>query len=137
MDESSETATQTHVALDCNWVDALVMCIGGLLCVFVAIGLAWTTLSGHWHVRPLSYTSGAISIAYTVIFFQLVRNRRFRFALVVLLSSEAIRLIFSVAHAPFGVQRATALVDRWVTIAFLAGIASYVFVWFKQKIRHV
>jgi len=135
--DGHESTGRGHIALDCSWVDAVVMIIGMVLCSLFAVGLLWTTLNRHWQIRPISYLNAVFFIVLAALVLYSAKDRTIRFGFAVLLASDAGRVAVSLVRAPFGVQRAAILVDRWMMLAFCAGTIVYIALWFKRRIRVV
>ena len=124
------------LAIDADWLTTSAMGALCLLCAFMAVGVAWTTLTGRWHAGPPSWEL-VFLVAYGIWLVFAFRDRLSRFAAGLLVLGPALRTFVWFIRASPQTELIVVSFSRWMDVILWAGGCLYSIVWFKRRIRYV
>jgi hypothetical protein len=127
---------KTHLALDMDWMTAL------LVVIFSAFGLLWTLATARLVLIgapvKLRITWEAVSLLLAFVWFAFQsRDRVAKFGCGLLGVVFGSRVLLAVFHASTEIQALNAQVMRVVELVVLVGFWIYLAHWFKQRIKRV
>jgi hypothetical protein len=125
---------KSALVLDTDWVTAVALVLGSMLCGAAAIYSAKRILAGVPATTQVTSQTWLL-LAVAGVLFASVRNRTVRFGLSLLALSAISRIALSAAGASMLVQRENAEVMRVVMIVVLAGACVYAIVWLTRKVQ--
>jgi hypothetical protein len=130
------TEPTKHLVLDTDWLTAISMIGLFFLCLFLAMGMAWTTLRGTFKVGDVSWLTPLL-VGMLVYGALVVPDRSFRIAICVYAVGPVSHVVLWMMRASSGARLVNELFVRWIDSGvYLAGCV-YAVYWFRRKITYV
>lgn len=132
----SGTAPKKHLALDTDWMSAVIA-----LCALIGFGLlgaamVWTMLQGKLSVGAVTWWTPllAAGFIYSAIEF---RDKLFRVAALICSIGPVSRTALWLGRASAQTRLTNEIFVRCIDIGLFFGLSIYAVYWLKTKLRHV
>ena len=130
------TEPKAHLALDTDWMSAVLMAFCFVLCLVISAATTRQVLIGASVKVRVTWDTWFLFLGSAWLAIQ-VRERITRFGCLLFSIVFGSRLVLTLVHASFQIQILNAEIMRVVELLVDVGICCYVANWFKQRIRRV
>jgi len=129
-------APKKHLALDTDWMSAVIALCAIFIFGLLGTGTAWMILQGKPAVVSFAWWTPLIAVGciYSAV---VLRDKRLRIVLLIDVIGPLSRTVLWLARGSADTQLANEIFVRWIDTGLYLAICAYAVYWLKTKLRHV